>query len=252
MADHFWDSQRLPLALLFVAFLLTFVITRTITRLIRAGKGPFRNNVRGGVHIHHAVPGLILLLIGAVTSVAVAGSPPGSLIASVLIGVGASLVLDEFALILHLTDVYWAKQGQLSVQVVCLTVAGLGLLALGIDPLTEDDLAGVGNLGLLVVLPIHIACVLVCVAKGKYSTAAVAAFIPPVGWMGALRLARPHSRWAHRHYSSAKTARAADRATRFDARFGQWGLNVEDLVAGKPTINATTTRGVSDTDGSAG
>lgn len=109
--DSFWNEPKVPLAVLFVAFLVTFLITRTITRLIRAGKGPFRNNIEGGVHIHHAVPGLILLLIGAVTSVAVAGHAPGSLIAAVLIGVGASLVLDEFALILHLTDVYWTKEG---------------------------------------------------------------------------------------------------------------------------------------------
>ncbi|MEP9417490.1 hypothetical protein ABLE92_24535 [Gordonia sp. VNQ95] len=234
--DSFWNEPKVPLALLFVAFLVTFLITRTITRLIRAGKGPFRNNIQGGVHIHHAVPGLILLLIGAVTSVAAAGHAPGSLIAAVLIGVGASLVLDEFALILHLTDVYWTKEGQLSVQVVSLTVALLGLLALGIDPFTEDDLSAVGHLGLLVVLPVHIACVLVCVAKGKYSTAAVAAFIPPVGWIGAVRLARPGSRWARRHYSDAKKQRARDRASAFDARFGRWGLDVEDLVAGKPTM----------------
>ncbi|MGC5247077.1 hypothetical protein ACPXB3_09170 [Gordonia sp. DT219] len=237
--EHFWHSGRLPVSLLFIAFLLTFVITRTITRLIRAGRGPFRNNVRGGVHIHHAVPGLILLLVGAVTSVAVAGHRPGALIAAVLIGVGASLVLDEFALILHLGDVYWTTEGQLSVQVVSLTTAALGLLALGIDPFDDDSTAHLdGNLGILVILPIHIACVLMCVAKGKYSTAAVGAFIVPVGWVGAIRLARPHSRWAAHRYSPAKAACSAKRAADFDTRFGKWGLTIEDLVAGKPSGDA--------------
>ena len=56
------DDGRLPLFLLFLAFVVTFVITRAITRLIRAGKGPFRDNVSGGLHIHHAVPGIILTL----------------------------------------------------------------------------------------------------------------------------------------------------------------------------------------------
>ena len=129
----------LPLALLFVAFLLTFVITRVITRLIRAGRGPFRNNVSGGVHIHHAVPGIILLIIGAITSVAADGTAPAGEIAAVLIGIGASLVLDEFAMILHMQDVYWSREGQLSVQVVALTVAALGLLLLGLNPVTTDD-----------------------------------------------------------------------------------------------------------------
>lgn len=233
--DSLNSEGRLPLAFLFLAFLVTFIITRTITRLIRAGKGPFRNNVRGGVHIHHAVPGLVLLLIGSVTAVAVNGAHPAAEIAAVLVGIGASLVLDEFALILHLGDVYWSEEGQLSVQVVSLTVAALGLLTLGIDPFTEGS--AIGHLSVAVTLPLHIAAALLCVTKGKYSTAAIGAFIPPVAWVGALRLARPGSRWARRHYSPAKTARARDRAKHFDSHFGKWGLTIEDWVAGKPTVD---------------
>lgn len=228
----------LPLALLFVAFLLTFVITRTITRLIRAGKGPFRNNVSGGVHIHHAVPGIILLIIGAVTSVAADGSSPAGEIAAVLIGIGASLVLDEFALILHMQDVYWSAEGQLSVQVVSLTVAALGLLALGLTPLTSDEggtRIGFGHVALLAILVVHVWALLICVAKGKYSTAVIGAYIAPIAWIGAVRLARPGSRWARRHYSSDKQHRAEYRAAHFDARFGRYGLELADLVAGKPS-----------------
>ena len=60
------DEGKLPLFLCLVAFLLTFVATRVITRLIRAGKGPFKDNVsEGGLHVHHAVPGMFLLIIGA-------------------------------------------------------------------------------------------------------------------------------------------------------------------------------------------
>ncbi|GAC50295.1 hypothetical protein [Gordonia aichiensis] len=228
----------LPLALLFVAFLLTFVITRTITRMIRAGRGPFRNNVSGGVHIHHAVPGIILLIIGAVTSVAADGASPVGEIAAVLIGVGASLVLDEFAMILHMQDVYWSREGQLSVQVVALTVAALGLLVLGFDPFTSDDEGahfGAGHVVLLVILVVHVGALLACVAKGKYSTAVIGAYLPPVAWIGAIRLARPHSRWARRHYSKDKQERAAYRTEHFDARFGGYGLRLADLVAGKPS-----------------
>jgi hypothetical protein len=76
--------------------------------MIRAGRGPFRDNVSGGVHIHHAVPGIISTIVGAFTSVAVDGASPGAEISAVMIGIGASLVLDEFAMILHLQDVYWS------------------------------------------------------------------------------------------------------------------------------------------------
>ncbi|WP_287014677.1 hypothetical protein [Gordonia sp. (in: high G+C Gram-positive bacteria)] len=240
------SGSHLPLFLLFLAFSLTFLVTRTITRLIRAGRGPFRNNVRGGVHIHHAVPGIILTVVGAFASVAADGASPGPEISALAIGIGTSLVLDEFALILRLEDVYWSREGQLSVQVVCLTVAGLGMAVLGIDPLTEVDTGDsfrIGPIAFSIPLVLHLICLLACVAKGKYSTAAIGAFIPPVAWVGAIRLARPGSRWAQRRYSPAKTARARSRAQRFDSRYGAWGLDVEDLVAGRPTNTGTDTAG---------
>ena len=62
-------AGKLPLMLCFVSFVVTFVSTRTITRLIRDGRGPFRNVTAGGTHVHHSVPGIILLMIGAFTAV---------------------------------------------------------------------------------------------------------------------------------------------------------------------------------------
>lgn len=231
---HLFVDQRMSMVLLFAAFITTFLITRTITRLIRAGKGPFKNNVSGGVHIHHAVPGVILLVVGGISSVASAGRPPGAEISAVLVGVGASLVLDEFALILHLQDVYWSRQGQLSVQVVALTASALGLLLLGIQPFSEFSDPSGGRVAVLVALAVHVLCLLACVAKGKYTTAVIGAFIPPVAWWGALRLARPRSKWAKR-YSPKRMQRAAARDARFERRWGNWGLDLTDLVAGTPT-----------------
>jgi hypothetical protein len=222
---------RLPFLLLFLSFLLTFVTTRAITRMIRAGVGPFRNNVAGGVHLHHAVPGIILALLGAYLSVAVGGRRPWAEIAGVLIGVGSSLILDEFALILHLQDVYWSPEGQLSVQLVGLVLAGMGMVLLGLDPLTDF---GPSHLAVLASAALDLVAILVCVRKGKYSTAVLGAFIPPVAWIGAIRLARPGSRWARR-YDTAKAAKAKARADGLDARFGRWGLDIADLVAGRPS-----------------
>ncbi|WP_439030689.1 hypothetical protein [Gordonia terrae] len=226
--------QRLPLFLLFASFVVTFVVTRVITRLIRAGKGPFRNNVSGGVHVHHMVPGLILTIVGAFLSVGVNGASPGAEISAVLIGIGASLVLDEFALILRLQDVYWSPEGQLSVQVVALAVAALGMALLGFNPLEDADLE-IGPVALVATVPVNIACAILCVLKGKFSTAIVGVFIPVFAWVGAIRVARPHSAWARRRYSPAKVEKARDRAKNFDGRWGRWGLSIGDLVAGKPT-----------------
>jgi hypothetical protein len=40
-------------------------------------------------------------------------------------GVGLALIVDEFALLVDLEDVYWSKQGRLSVE------AGVGTIATG-------------------------------------------------------------------------------------------------------------------------
>ncbi len=244
MTSHFDElvhSDRFPLFLLFVAFLVTFIVTRTITRLIRSGRGPFRNNVRGGVHIHHAVPGIVLMVGGAFTAVAVNGSTPGSEIGAILIGIGTSLVLDEFALILHLRDVYWAREGQLSVQLVALTVAFLGLLLLGYTPFGVDQGWMPAHLVLTFGLPVRVIAVLACVSKAKFSTAVIGVLIPVVAVVGAIRLARPGSPWARRFYSPARIERARRRSRRFDARFGKLGLSLEDLVAGRPSDQVAPT-----------
>ncbi|AGZ41383.1 hypothetical protein [Actinoplanes friuliensis] len=227
----------LPFLLLFLSFLTTFVATRIITRMIRAGVGPFRNNLTGGVHIHHAVPGILLTLTGAYLSVGVGGTRPWSEISGVLIGVGSSLILDEFALILHLQDVYWSPEGQLSVQLVALALSGMGLVLLGLNPLADQSWLGAGRAAVITTAVVHIGAVLLCVRKGKYSTAVLGVFLPPVAWIGAARLARPHSAWARKHYSPSKAARAEKRAAGFDARFGHWSLSIADLVAGRPSLS---------------
>src|ERR1700744_1101141 len=193
-------SGKLPLMLCFLAFIITFTTTRTITRMIRDGRGPFHNEVTsGGTHIPPSVPGIILLVIGAFTSVGGPDSIAWHSFAAVLIGVGTSLVLDEFALILHLQDVYWSGEGQLSVEAVSLTAACLGLALAGFSPFGIPD---IGNIELTLrltatgLLVIDGVLAFICVLKGKYRTALFGLFLPLVGATGAVRLARPSSIWA--------------------------------------------------------
>lgn len=235
--DEVIAGNKGPLLLTFVAFVLTFLITRTITRLIRAGKGPFHNLSNGGVHLHHSTPGIILLVTGALTSVAANGRSPWSYAAGAAIGIGASLVLDEFAMIFHLQDVYWSQEGQLSVNVVMLCAACLGLAVVGVSP---TGTAGLGDLarlrgGLTVVLLVHFALVIVTVLKGKYPTAVLSLFVGPLAVVAALRLARPTSAWARHFYSASKKARAARRAEAFDARWGPVRTRWDDFIAGRPS-----------------
>jgi ABC-type multidrug transport system fused ATPase/permease subunit len=232
------DGYKGPLLLSFVAFVVTFLTTRTITRLIRDGRGPFHNVSSGGVHMHHSTPGVVLLIVGGFTAV---GSPPLSVwtyLAAVLVGVGASLVLDEFAMIFRLQDVYWSQEGQLSVNVVTLATACVGLATVGVSPANVNDLpegiAAVRNAAVVLLLA-NFVLVAVTALKGKYPTALIGLFIYPVAWAAAVRLARPTSPWARRHYSAKKRAHAQRRAAAFDERWAPIRSHWDDLIGGTPT-----------------
>src|ERR1700734_4421687 len=232
-------AGKLPLGLCFLAFVVTFASTRTITRLIRDGRGPFRNQVTAsGTHIHHAVPGLILLMIGAFTAIASPGTLGWLCFAGLAVGVGTSLVLDEFALILHLQDVYWSGEGQLSVEAVSLTAACLGLALAGFSPFGIKDADSIEISLRLTATGVLVAdgvLALICVLKGKYRTALFGLFLPPVAVFGALRLARPASIWARHRYRGRQLDRATRRAADFDRRFTPLQTDWENFVGGKPS-----------------
>ena len=99
-----------------LSFTGTFGGVRSVTHAIRDGRGPFRNLSVGGEHLHHYMWGIGLL--AGVGAVAVRGDErlrrhPATALAY---GVGLALIMDEFALLLDLKDVYWAKQGRISVD----------------------------------------------------------------------------------------------------------------------------------------
>ena len=230
---------KLPLMLCFLAFVVTFVLTRMITRMIRDGRGPFRNQVTAsGTHIHHSVPGIILLIIGSFTAIGGPDSLGWHSFAAITVGTGTSLVLDEFALILHLQDVYWSGEGQLSVEAVSLTAACLGLALAGFSPFGVRD---VDNIELTLrltatgLLTADGVLAFICVLKGKYRTALFGLFLPPVGVIGALRLARPSSIWARVRYRGKRLDRATRRAADFDRRWAPLQTSWVDLVGGKPS-----------------
>jgi hypothetical protein len=128
---HFRNERRERLFLASLAFLITFAIVRGITSMIRAGVGPFHNVATGGVHIHHLVWGVLLMIVvGYVWLIELGvGSSWVASLTAVAFGVGAALTLDEFALILNLRDVYWEQQGRESIDAVLIFA---GLLSIGI------------------------------------------------------------------------------------------------------------------------
>lgn len=228
------EPGKEPLLLCSLAFVVTFAITRVIVRSIRAGKGPFKDNVAGGVHIHHAVPGIILMAVFGLMGLG-AQSNGWQSVAGIGFGAGLALVLDEFALILHLQDVYWSNEGRTSVDAVFLTAGVLFFVLVGSSPVSLDDPdATGGRVGLLIAVVINLATVGVTFAKGKLGTGVIGLVVPVVAWTGAIRLARPSSPWAHWRYAdgSHQAQRAAHRDARFDARWRTKLRRAQDKIAG--------------------
>lgn len=196
-----------------VAFLLTLVVTRSITRLIRAGKGPFRNVSAGDTHIHHVVPGLILLLVAGMLALGASVDGFWKHIAGILFGIGAALVLDEFAMILHLDDVYWTEQGRLSADAAMLAAVILfcGLIVAAPNQPPKDQTTGllVNVIGAVLFVLLWLLPMVITVMKGKYWMAAAGIVLIPCAWIGAIRLARPVSPWAHFRYRDRPAKLAA-------------------------------------------
>ncbi|CAL9436339.1 hypothetical protein SUDANB15_02137 [Streptomyces sp. enrichment culture] len=239
------EPGKLPLLLALAAFVLTFVITRVITRLIRAGKGPFGNISAGGVHVHHVVPGVVLTVAGGFGVVAASGRHGvGAALGAIVFGVGAGLVLDEFALILHLDDVYWTEAGRKSVEMVVLTAALVGLLLAGFVPLGVNDLSEEelqNRAGVAASVGVNFLFSLIALSKGKARTAVFGLIVPVVAVIGSLRLARPGSLWARRFYRRRPRARARAilRAYRHDRRWSGPRRAVQDWIGGKPDPKPT-------------
>jgi hypothetical protein len=209
------DTGRQAEFLFFVAFLLSFGFIRTSAHLIRAQVSWWPGNVNvGGTHIHHLVWGICLLLIFGYIGVAIAPESPWHEIAAVLFGIGTGLTLDEFALWLNLSDVYWSEKGRRSIDAVIVAACLSGLVLVGfaawVDVATEVEDAVFAVVGLFGVTAIVVA--LVNAAKEKFGMALASLLIWPVGVVGAFRLGKPGSLWARLFYrSDAKRARARER-----------------------------------------
>lgn len=245
--------ERLPLMWCLIAFVVTFFVTRTIVRYIRAHADSAaprkwwqpRNIGHGSVHIHHVVIGVILVMASGVSMVtlAVNGGVPEFRAAAIFFGIGAALVLDEFALILHLEDVYWAEDGRTSVDAVFAAVAVAGLLILGLNPLSffdvniwREDQSWQARALVIAAAVVTLLFAVIVLFKGKVWTGLVGMFITPLLFIGAIRLSRPHAPWARWRYGNKprKMRRALERERRLRRPVVQAKLWLQHVIAGEP------------------
>ncbi|HUZ29652.1 MAG TPA: hypothetical protein VMU90_10450 [Solirubrobacteraceae bacterium] len=233
---HFASGRGAAVVVL-VAFLLSFLLIRTSARLTRSVSWWPGGVQTGGVHLHHLVWGICLMMLSGFLAFAAPMRAPWWHLDAVAFGVGAGFTLDEFALWVRLEDVYWAEEGRLSLDAVIVAVAFAGLIVVGTRPFGLADSASIwGTAGSLT---LALALVILAAAKGRVFYAVIGIFIPILALIGAVRLAHPCSVWARRFYGEHKLERARQRfaptkpVERVGARLG-------DLIAGAPSEEQET------------
>ena len=186
------------------------------------------------------VVGVVVMVIAGLVTIAT--NPQGfwGIATAVAFGGGVALTLDEFALILHLENVYWHDQGRVSVDAVIVTIAAALLFLGGLQPFNVAGASPLGRLGgwvITVLVVINVTLAVVCFLKGKLWTGLLGCFVPVVALVGAVRLARPGSPWSRRYRDNpVKRERAERRDQREAAMVRAWRVSFYDLIAGKPHI----------------
>jgi hypothetical protein len=235
--DQIVAPGKQPVFLLLLGLLAGFGFIRTSTRLIRAQVRWWPGNVSaGGVHLHHEFFGVLIMLIAGTLGFAVRSPGGWRDLLAFCFGVGAGLVLDEFALLLHLQDVYWSKEGRTSIDAVILAVTATGLLLVGGVPFGASDISGAEASARWIAVALvclNMCFTVVTALKGKLWLALLSVPVGAIGIVGAVRLGYPDSPWGRRRYPGRP--RLLDRATRRGARWNRRKSWLVTLIGGAPS-----------------
>lgn len=232
--EAIYQTGRQPAFVMMLAFIVTFIIARGYTRLARVyGWGSVSV---GDVHTHHLVFGLITAFTAGA---AIIGFTPADtsgwfLFLSTLFGVGVALALDEFALVFHLQDVYWEREGRKSIDAIVLALIFGSFFLLRITPF-ETDTNETGWI-LVAVIAINLAIVVLAALKGKIYLALFGLFIPFMALVATVRLAEPDSVWS-RYFYKNKAKKCAKAKRRYEQYEKVWRVRKErawDFIGGKP------------------
>jgi hypothetical protein len=227
-------AEREALLSLLGASLLTFALTRIYTRLARRHRWP--NSRIGEVHVHHMVVGVVLVLASGMVDIALNPGHDGREILAIAFGVGGAFILDEFALTFHLRDVYWTEEGRRSIDACIMWLLLGALLLVGVSPFGIHDKTEIPRAIGFAVIAVNIVLSIVTCLKGKLTLGLVSIFLPPVGLVTAVRLARPGSVWAQLFYP-VEGDKLGDAIARFHPEGSQierFRIRMFDLVGGAP------------------
>jgi hypothetical protein len=242
--SDFWNNlvehDEQGLFLVFAGFILSFALIRMSTRLMRSDRVPWWPGSvvsDGGLHIHHLVFGIVTMMAAGTLGFAALGHSPYTEICAFAFGVGAGLTIDEFALWVHLEDVYWADEGRSSIDATVIAAAAMMLVLLGFTPFNFDTSSPEQALASILGALFVFAMVAICFAKQRILHGAIGFFVLPVAIYGASRIGKPSSPWARRRYGERRPAKQAKAEQRFppDRRTERFKNAFRDIVGGKPS-----------------
>lgn len=235
--DQIESNNQEAIFLVLIGFLLSFAFIRLSTRLMRSPKVPWWPGSivsDGGLHVHHHVFGIVMMMAAGALGFAVDGDSWVFNLCGLAFGVGIGLTIDEFALWLHLEDVYWSEEGRRSIDATVLTALVLALIMMGARPFE----IGTDSLGVLI-FSIALALMIlltvgICFLKERVLHGFLGFFIYPVAIYGACRLGKPGSVWAKRRYGEKNPSKQTRAEKRFppDRRTQRFKERFRDLVGG--------------------
>jgi hypothetical protein len=223
LVSEVWDSlgERRFLFLTLIGFVCAFGFIRLSTRLMRSPRVPWWPGSvvsEGGVHVHHLFFGIVLMMVaGGLSFAAGETDGPWYAIYAVLFGIGLGLTIDEYALGLHLDDVYWSREGRSSIDAALIALGLIGFVLLAFVPtrLGDDSLVVLATTVAVAVL--HFGWVLIAAAKYRLVHTLFGIFVPGLAVYAALRLGKPRSIWAKRFYGKRRPGKQARAEHRFRA-----------------------------------
>jgi hypothetical protein len=247
----FWgnleENHEQAVFLVLVGFLGSFAFIRMSTRIIRSESiswWPGNIESETGVHLHHLVFGIVTMMVAGTLGFVSDGRTPFTEICALFFGIGVGLTIDEFALWVHLEDVYWTEEGRSSIDATVIASAAMLLVLLGVTPLTVET----GSVGAVLTsiagAAIVFLMVVICFAKGRVLHGTIGFFVLPVGIYGAWRIGKPGSAWARRRYGERRPTKQAKAEDRFspDRRTERFKNAFRDIVGGKPSEGLAAAR----------
>jgi hypothetical protein len=240
----FWhrlvEHEEQGLFLVLVGFVGSFAFIRMSTRIQRSPRfdwWPGSVVSESGVHLHHLVFGIVTMMVAGALGFLSFGRSPHTEICALFFGIGAGLTIDEFALWVHLDDVYWAREGRSSIDATVIVASMMLLVVIGASPVAIESGSTEAVLGSIVSVLLIFAFVVVALLKGRVLHATIGFFFAPIAIYATCRIGKPSSVYARYRYGERRPKKQAKAEARFppNRRTERFKEAFRDIVGGKPS-----------------